>query len=322
MTAQSRSDYFLSCDWGTSAFRLHWAEGTSGRSLASVSSTDGINAVYQAWQTAGAGPDREERFLTVLRGQIGALERVAARPLCDLPLVISGMVTASIGLREIPHQEMPFALDGRDLRVELLAPQPAGLGPVLLVSGARTATDVMRGEEIQVVGAAALGATRPALFILPGTHSKHVDVESDRATGLRTFMTGEFFELLARRSILANSVEENATEDPAFADGVLAGAAENLLHVGFGVRVEELSGRRSRAAGWHYLSGLVIGTELRELRSRPDRPIVLVGSPALTARYAGALRTLGHAGTIESFSAVTAVLAGQRLMALRAGLLA
>jgi 2-dehydro-3-deoxygalactonokinase len=326
MTANLPAAQFLSCDWGTSTFRLRLVEVQSGQSLASVITADGINGVHQAWR-AVTGANREEWFFDVVRRQLAKLAAESGRSVRDLPLVISGMATASIGLREIPHKEMPFAIDGSDLRVERLVPPPAELGPVLLVSGARSADDVMRGEEVQVVGAVALGAERDALFILPGTHSKHVRVEQERAVGLRTYMTGEFFDLLARRSILANSIEtsaagESAEWEDAFSEGVATGKTENLLHASFGVRVTELNGRRGKQAGFHYLSGLVIGTELRELQALGTKAIVLVGNPALTARYALALRVIDHTGPITEFSADQSVVAGQLLVARRAGLLA
>jgi len=325
MTARSPAAQFLSCDWGTSAFRLHLVEAVSGKSLASVASPEGIGGVHQAWRAAGPGAVREKCFLRVLRDQVAKLAVTTGQSMEGLPLVISGMVTASIGLREIPYKEMPFDLNGSDLRVERLDPQPEGFGPVLLVSGARTADDAMRGEEIQIVGAIALGAERNALFVLPGTHSKHVSVDGSWAIDLRTYMTGEFFELLTRRSILANSIEEGAADDlpgadSAFTDGVLAGATENLLHTSFGVRVAELCGRRSRTAGFHYLSGLVVGAELRELREHPAKVVVLVGSPGLTSRYLRALRALGHTSALTVFAAERAVIAGQRIVAERAGL--
>jgi 2-dehydro-3-deoxygalactonokinase len=298
-----------------------------GKSLATVTESEGVRAVFQAWRAAGSDVDREKYFLTAVRSQMTKLAALAGRSVKGLPLVISGMATASIGLREIPHKDIPFHLDGHDLRVEKIEPQPEGLGPVLLVSGARSSDDVMRGEEIQIVGAAALGADHNALFILPGTHSKHVRVEHDRVVGLRTYMTGEFFELLARRSILSHSIDESAAADPtetdvAFIEGVAVGATENLLHASFGVRVAELSARRSKRAGFHYLSGLVIGTELKELREDKTKAIVLVGSPALTGRYTRALHILGHAGSISAYVAELAVIAGQILVAQRAGLLA
>jgi 2-dehydro-3-deoxygalactonokinase len=42
-----------------------------------------------------------------------------------------------------------------------------------------------------------------------------------------------------------------------------------------------------------YLSGVLIGEELRTQKLQEIRDVVLIGAPALTARYALALRTLG-----------------------------
>jgi 2-dehydro-3-deoxygalactonokinase len=318
---------FLSCDWGTSGFRLRLVDADTARLLAAVSSPDGVRAVHQAWRQAGAESDRSEHFSRIVRRQMERLAEVAGQPLHGLPLVVSGMASASIGWQEIPHQPLPMALDGSDLRLEVLNPPAAGLGPVVLVPGVRTADDVMRGEEIQIIGAAARGAAPDAWFILPGTHSKHVRIDRDRAVELRTYMTGEFFELLARCSILEHSIERRdvggpGERDPAFAEGVAAGARENLLHASFGVRVADLDGRRSRTEGCHYLSGLLIGTELRELSAPAPTTIALVGEAMLTERYASALRLLGHTGPIAAWTAESAVIAGQLVVARRAGLLA
>src|SRR6185312_13329821 len=105
-------------------------------------------------------------------------------------------------------------------------------GPTLLIPGVRTEEDMMRGEEVQVIGANARGEEGDATIILPGTHSKHVNVERGQAVTLKTFMSGEFFELLARHSILAHSVDDGLASnqpgaDAAFIEGVEAGAAGN-----------------------------------------------------------------------------------------------
>ena len=53
--------------------------------------------------------------------------------------------------------------------------------------------DVMRGEETQILGAAELLGEADFTAVLPGTHSKWVEVRAGRIERFRTFMTGEFF---------------------------------------------------------------------------------------------------------------------------------
>src|SRR5690606_5422333 len=111
---------------------------------------------------------------------------------------------------------------------------------------------------------------KSGIYIFPGTHSKHIQVENQEVTGFRTYMTGELFELLSKKRILRRSIEENREfEDPknraAFEQGVGQGANSNLLQASFGVRTNELFRKFGKKENLHYLSGLLIGKELKEL---------------------------------------------------------
>lgn len=68
------------------------------------------------------------------------------------------------------------------------------------------APDVMRGEEVQILGALELTVLRDGLFVLPGTHSKWAQVQNGRVTEFRTCVTGDFYALLSQHSILAKTV--------------------------------------------------------------------------------------------------------------------
>jgi len=157
--------------------------------------------------------------------------------------------------------------------------------------------DVMRGEEVQIFGAIALTGLRDGLFVLPGTHNKWARVKDGRVTGFRTFMTGEFYALLSQHSILARTIDAAALfDEAAFLSGVAqADNGEGLLHNAFGARTLSLFERMSAGELASYLSGLLIGEELRTQSVRANGEVVLIGSPALTQRYALALKSLGTA---------------------------
>ena len=291
--------YFLSCDWGTSSLRLRVVRSADLTVDSEVRANDGIAVTYQAWKTAQPSPvSRFSYFLAVLRRHLDELERQSGRSLAGLPLVMSGMASSSIGCREVPYAMMPIAANGSDLRVETIEQNRDFPHDVLLISGARSENDVMRGEETQLTGALLRkpDTRERQLFIFPGTHSKHVVVENGYAVGLTTFMTGEFFELLSRKSVLAASVQASdaagTAEDRAeFRAGVCEGAAKNLLHACFDVRVRSLLNAKSPSANYHYLSGLLIGSELGTLRSA-GIPVTLVGNGELAIKYFAALRIL------------------------------
>jgi 2-dehydro-3-deoxygalactonokinase len=108
------------------------------------------------------------------------------------------------------------------------------------------------------------------LFIFPGTHSKHILVKSGIAVEFKTYMTGEFFELLSQKSILAGSVAEGGELNDAgnlnsFLSGVVEGQQSNLLNGSFKIRTNNLFQKLSKQQNYFFLSGLLIGTELKEL---------------------------------------------------------
>ncbi len=157
--------------------------------------------------------------------------------------------------------------------------------------------DVMRGEEVQILGAMALMGADEGVFVLPGTHNKWATVKKGRVTGFRTFMTGEFYALLSQHSILARTLQADAPlDEAAFVQGVArADNGQGLLHNAFGARTLALFDRLPAQELSSYLSGLLIGEELRTQSLHAFGEVVLIGAPALTERYALALRTTGVA---------------------------
>lgn len=267
---------FISCDWGTTNFRLRWIGGPAG---AEVRTGEGSATL------AALGGDRAAAFRATLdRGlaQLGAPT--------DLPIAISGMASSTIGWHELPYARVPFSLDGRDAITAKLD------GRVILISGFRSGTDMLRGEETQALGLAAqLGGELPARaqFILPGTHSKHLAVDAGRITGLTTYMTGELFDLLARQSVLRHSTDPGAAfERAAFLEGVAESQRRPLPAALFRVRTRQVLDQQAAPANTSFLSGLLIGTELAEV-AMADEPLIAAASGPLCETYSTAADALG-----------------------------
>lgn len=168
------------------------------------------------------------------------------------------------------------------------------IAPGLSTRGATGVPDVMRGEEVQILGAIdRLGADR-ATLCLPGSHSKWVRVEGDRVVGFATYMTGEAFDALRRHTILGQTIDHAAWDDAAFLAGVdRSGEAGGVLHQLFGVRAAGLFGELDPTTSGAFLSGLLIGHELRAATEPEDGPAVLVGEAGLVRLYGQALERLG-----------------------------
>ena len=290
---------FLSCDWGTTAFRLLLVERDTLTIIAEESSKEGNAATAGAWEQAGQPPAQRVAFyLAIVRQHIQRLEAAAGNTLAGIPVVISGMASSTIGMVELPYKPLPFAVDGSDLLTKTIAPTDDFPHPVLLISGVKGDDDVMRGEEVQLVGCGFDNTPEEQLFLHPGTHAKHVTVQNGQATGLKTYMTGELFALLSTQSILAASVEEGGMlaegrHQQWFAKGVLEGQQANLLHTAFLVRTNDLFHQNSKSENYFYLSGLLIGSECHELLAHRPARIVLAGEPVLVDLYGAALHVLG-----------------------------
>jgi 2-dehydro-3-deoxygalactonokinase len=236
----------------------------------------------------------------------------------DLPVLAAGMVGSRQGWREVPYVDCPADV-GRIARGLLAFDSEAGriyLVPGVIERG--PLPNVLRGEETQVVGALARAPALAAdsLVVLPGTHAKWVQVRDGRIIGFETFMTGELFAVLREHSLLGRPAREAAAaaidaaaREAAFARGLAvardsgpAGIAGRL----FTTRSLYLTGELPPAATLDYLSGLLVGEEIRSASAghrtasqevgpggRPLPPIVLIGEPLLCERYREAFAAFG-----------------------------
>ncbi len=309
--------HFLSCDWGTSALRLRLVEAPALKIVAEVSSDEGNAATFAAWQKAALpAAQRLAFYQKVMARHLAKLAVPAGVEFANLPLVVSGMASSTIGMKEVPYKAFPFAADGHDLALVHL-PATAGFRhTTVLVSGVRTDDDVMRGEEVQLVGCRLPNVAKPVLFLHPGTHAKHVTVRGGQAVALSTYMTGETFGLLAKKSILAASVKAGRGLNvpacrAAFEEGLKTSLAQDLLHGIFLTRTNDLFDKLPPTANFHFLSGVLIGAELRNLVEQDFAHIYLTGEPALVAAYEYALHLLGVAkSSLTVLDAVETTLQG------------
>ncbi|MFP4290154.1 MAG: 2-dehydro-3-deoxygalactonokinase [Cyclobacteriaceae bacterium] len=292
--------FFFSCDWGTSSFRLRLVH------------TDDQLTVMDELREAALGFSLlklpKEEYLSLLEQRVEAMrERNQIKK--DFPLILSGMASSSIGIRELPYGSLPVKAEADRLTFEKI---PGVAFPLYLVSGLRTLDDVMRGEEVQILGCLQQFAQlqENSIIILPGTHSKHAKIRDQVLTSFHTYMSGELFSLLSSGGTLRHSLTEvnDQHDDTAFLEGVEASAG-HLLNRLFSVRTRHLLDKKSVASNASFLSGLLIGSELRALL--PDRkvPLVLCADMPLADLYKKAIRCIGFNDT-HQISAEKATLLG------------
>lgn len=297
----------LSIDWGTSSLRAYLLDAEGGV-LDEREGALGIMAVEGG------------RFAEALRSVCAPW--IARHG--PLPAILSGMIGSRQGWVEAPYLDCPVDLGALGQHLTPIA--VAGLGPVRLAPGvafraAGGVPDVMRGEECQILGALTLLDRRDARFLMPGTHSKLVEVRDGRIRSFATYMTGEVYAALSGHTILGRLMAPGTGDGAGFARGVDAAAgldtAGGLLHAIFSARTLRLFDEIAPEEASDYLSGLLIGAELCALRGAAEE-IVLIGSPDLVARYRRAAARLA----IPTGAAPAAcVRAGHLALARQAGLL-
>ena len=155
----------------------------------------------------------------------------------------------------------------------------------------------MRGEETQILGAVS-GKFGAYTFCLPGTHSKWVSVVDGKINGFTTFMTGEVFYVMCQHSILRKLMtDQGRIETDAvrwFDEGVVkAKAGISLLSGFFGVRARALFAEIPEAYTKDYLSGLLIGTEIRDAYKDNTTEVTMIGSGPLIELYGRAIKSFG-----------------------------
>lgn len=268
----------IGIDWGTTSFRAYRLAG-DGRIRDQRNSRRGILNV----------PDG--KFGDTLREEIGPW--LAAG---EEHVLLSGMIGSRQGWKESPYLSSPAgAADIAGALVDI----PFDWAKVKLVPGL-SGTDesgvaeVMRGEETQVFGAVPeLGAS--AVCCLPGTHSKWVQVSAGQIVSFSTHMTGEAYGALRGSTILGRMMRDGPADGAPFDAGLRRSADPGgLLHHLFGVRALGLAGKLAETDAPAYLSGIVIGHEVRAALAGSAGTVVhVIGSVELTALYARAIAACG-----------------------------
>jgi 2-dehydro-3-deoxygalactonokinase len=271
----------VALDWGTTSLRAYLI-GDDGVVLERRAEPLGILRV--------AGRDFRAAFETV------TAEWRTRHP--DLPAIASGMIGSAQGWAEAPYASLPADVDS--VARSLATVPDVGLRIVPGLAQRGGAPDVMRGEETQLFGAmtGSSDLAEGGVAVLPGTHAKWARVAEGRVVGFTTYMTGELFEVLARHSILGRLAPPSVGDvgpGAAYTRGVrhARDSAGGLASVLFSARASVLAGDLRAEDSLEYLSGILIGDEVRAGLATHARPRLLIGEPSLCARYAAAFEEFG-----------------------------
>lgn len=291
-------NHFISCDWGTTSFRIR---------LVQLPEMQIVSSLHQNDIGFGQITLKRDEKISLLQQKIDALLARRA-PGEAIPCILSGMASSSIGISELPYGKLPISLKAFALPYEKLDKN------IFLVSGLADEEDVMRGEEVQIAGAVnkASGSEKNTLVILPGTHSKHALIQGKELVSFQTFLSGELFSILLKHSILKHSFPDEEKEQvdiTAFQRGIAASSGY-LLHELFAIRARQVLGNEPQLAKQDFLSGLLIGAELRGLPQEKFTEALVVADGKLSQLYQAAIRALYPKLTIRLFSTEQATILG------------
>jgi 2-dehydro-3-deoxygalactonokinase len=283
----------IAVDWGTSNFRAFKLD-SNGAILERRSSPQGILRLGN------------EGFTETLRAQVGAWLEDGEKLilLCGMVGSRQGWVEASylpcpVGISELAGAVVKIPFHGAEVLLVpgVVGPDSAGV------------PEVMRGEETEAMGVLD-SCNGCGLVCFPGTHSKWINLEDRRIVNFITCMTGELYEALRSHTILRRTMSEKSElDESAFRRGIArSGDTGGLLHHLFGVRTLALMNQLKEEASASYLSGLLIGHEVRSSMPEPAE-VHLVGAPKLCELYAKAIEVFGGSATVENEDAAARGLA-------------
>jgi 2-dehydro-3-deoxygalactonokinase len=263
---------YLALDWGTTHRRTYVMD-PAGTVVARERDGRGVLSIP---------PGGYPHELAALRARFG-----------PLPAIAAGMVGSARGWREVPYVPAPAGAAQLAAALTCIETDDLLIVPGLSLREAGR-SDVMRGEEVQVLGAVVAGlAPADALFCQPGTHNKWIELEGGRIVRFTTAMTGEIFALLRDHSLLSEMLGGEVEDGHAFRDGVAAAQEEGgLLAQMFGIRAAVLLESRPRESAAAFTSGLLIGSDVASAGVQ-GRTIHLLADATLGPLYAVAIQLLG-----------------------------
>ncbi|MGY2894839.1 2-dehydro-3-deoxygalactonokinase [Deinococcus sp. UYEF24] len=252
----------------------------------------------------GAGP------LTLALGELLA----AARQQATLRAVIaSGMITSNVGLFEVPHLPAPASYAA--LAAGICRQELPGLGEIFFIPGVKTLPtgngsdaayafgDVLRGEEVEVVGLRELlGLHGEAAFVHYGSHHKLIRTDDQGLLGSLTTLGGELLGAVLGHTILASGTAALNTlgeTDPDWWNrGWVTAEQLGFARAAFSAR---LAGQLLGAAPQQVTSFLLGAVSQQDAcLLEGSAPLVLYGHASFTGPVEGWLRRQGRLVQVAS----------------------
>ncbi|EBV3467381.1 2-oxo-3-deoxygalactonate kinase [Salmonella enterica subsp. enterica serovar Typhimurium] len=271
---------YIAIDWGSTNLRAWLYQGD--KCLESRQSEAGVTRLN------GKSPD-------AVLAEVTTHWRDSATP-----VVMAGMIGSNVGWQNAPYLPVPALFSAIGEQLTAVGEQLTAVGDnIWIIPGLCVSREdnhnVMRGEETQLLGARELSPS--SVYVMPGTHCKWVQTDTQQIHDFRTVMTGELHHLLLRHSLVGAGLPEQEASGDAYAAGLERGLnSPAVLPSLFEVRASHVLGHLAREQVSDFLSGLLIGAEVASMSESfaAQQAITLVAGPALISRYQQAFSAIGR----------------------------
>lgn len=282
--------YIIVADWGTTHLRAYLCQVNNDFSLSHLKTLTGrgVSKVSNKF---------EQELFHCIKPWITEFGK--------LPILLSGQIGSSIGWRETSYLACPINPDeiAKSCMEFTVQQQSISIVPGLSCAHDNDHHDVMRGEELQVLGWLSQHPNHRKgshLVCLPGTHTKWVLVRDGNIELFKTAMTGELYALLCDHSILIQKQNSQFNLN-AFEQGAkytLESKLGSFTHGLFSVRTKQLFNELSADHAASYLSGILIGTDVRAAMNATEwhldelESVIIIGNDRLSMQFAQVLKLL------------------------------
>ena len=228
-------------------------------------------------------------------------------------IVMFGMIGSKNGWHETPYVQAPTAVNELINHAQKYswASDSESITPFWIMPGVKLEksdgqVEVMRGEETQIIGFLETEPTFNGKIVLPGTHSKWIAIRDGYINDIRTYMTGDVYNAVLDSTILKYTTLQNCEPcTKSFLHGAeLSSKKQSITNLMFQARSKVLNYEWDPSEATNYLSGLLIGHEVRqELASNED--IRIIGCGELSNRYSAIFSYLNHHADVIDQSVVS-----------------
>lgn len=214
-------------------------------------------------------------------------------------ILASGMITSGLGLYNLPHLSVPVGIEELhngmcEVVLSEITEIPFVFIPGVKIPGGSLArTDMMRGEETELIGMAEKLHSE-CLYVLPGSHSKLIRTDRQgRISDFVTMLTGEMIAALSKGTILKDAVDLSQAEfeDEYLTQGYCYCRKMGINEALFKIRILNNVLHATPGQVYSFFMGSILQAEIEEIIRSKEKIVILGGKRQIKI---GMVKLLNH----------------------------